>query len=95
MITGDAKETATTIAKDVGLLDKEDLVLTSEELNKLTDEEIKKIIGNLKVVARALPTDKSRLVKILEEMDLVVGMTGDGVNDAPALKKAKCWFCYG
>ena len=87
MITGDAKETAS--------LDKEDLVLTSEELSKLSDEEIKKIAGNLKVVARALPTDKSRLVKILEEMDLVVGMTGDGVNDAPALKKANVGFAMG
>ena len=95
MITGDAKETASSIAKEVGLLDKEDLVLTSEELSKLSDEEIKKIAGNLKVVARALPTDKSRLVKILEEMDLVVGMTGDGVNDAPALKKANVGFAMG
>ena len=95
MITGDAKETASSIAKEVGWLDKEDLVLTSEELSKLSDEEIKKIAGNLKVVARALPTDKSRLVKILEEMDLVVGMTGDGVNDAPALKKANVGFAMG
>ncbi len=95
MITGDAKETATSIAIDVGLLDKEDIVLTSEELAKLSDEEIKKIIGNLKVVARALPTDKSRLVRILESMNLVVGMTGDGVNDAPALKKADVGFAMG
>ena len=95
MITGDAKDTATMIAKEVGLLDKEDLVLTSEELAKLSDEEIKKIAGKLKVIARALPTDKSRLVRILEEMDLIVGMTGDGVNDAPALKKANVGFAMG
>ena len=95
MITGDAKKTATSIATDVGLLDKEDLVLTSEELSKLSDEEIKKIVGNLKVVARALPTDKSRLVRVLESMNLVVGMTGDGVNDAPALKKADVGFAMG
>ncbi len=95
MITGDAKETAESIASDAGLLDKEDIVLTSEELAKLSDEEIKKIAGNLKVVARALPTDKSRLVRILEEMDLIVGMTGDGVNDAPALKKANVGFAMG
>lgn len=95
MITGDAKDTATSIASDVGLLDKEDIVLTSEELAKLSDDEIKKIAGNLKVIARALPTDKSRLVRVLEEMDLVVGMTGDGVNDAPALKKANVGFAMG
>ena len=95
MITGDAKATATSIATDVGLLDKEDIVLTSEELAKLSDDELKKIAGNLKVVARALPTDKSRLVRVLEEMDLIVGMTGDGVNDAPALKKANVGFAMG
>ena len=95
MITGDAKETATSIATDVGLLDKGDYVLTSAELANLSDEEIKKIAGNLKVVARALPTDKSRLVRILEEMNLIVGMTGDGVNDAPALKKANVGFAMG
>ena len=95
MITGDAKETATSIAKDVGLLDKDDLVLTSEELSRLSDEELVHIVGNLKVVARALPTDKSRLVKVLESMNLVVGMTGDGVNDAPALKKADVGFAMG
>ena len=95
MITGDAKETATSIATDVGLLDKDDLVLTSKELAEISDEELKKIIGNLKVVARAMPTDKSRLVRVLEEMNLVVGMTGDGVNDAPALKKANVGFAMG
>lgn len=95
MITGDAKDTAKSIATDVGLLEKDDIVLTSDELASLTDEEIKKIVSNLKVVARALPTDKSRLVRILEEMNLVVGMTGDGVNDAPALKKADVGFAMG
>ena len=95
MITGDARETATSIATDVGLLDKDDLVLTSKELAEISDEELKKIIGNLKVVARAMPTDKSRLVRVLEEMNLVVGMTGDGVNDAPALKKANVGFAMG
>ena len=95
MITGDAKDTAISIATDAGLLEKEDIVLTSEELARLNDEELKKIVGNLKVVARALPTDKSRLVRVLEEMNLVVGMTGDGVNDAPALKKADVGFAMG
>ena len=95
MITGDAKETATSIASEVGLLDRDDFVLTSTEMASLSDDELKKIVGNLKVVARALPSDKSRLVRILEEMGLVVGMTGDGVNDAPALKKADVGFAMG
>lgn len=95
MITGDAKDTACAIASDVGLMDKEDIVLTSEEMSKLSDEELKKKIGKLSVVARALPSDKSRLVRLLEEMDLIVGMTGDGVNDAPALKKANVGFAMG
>ena len=96
MITGDALETAVSIAKECGVIKRStDLVLTSEEFNKLDDEEIKSKINNLKVVARALPTDKSRLVKVIEEMDLIVGMTGDGVNDAPALKKANVGFAMG
>ncbi len=95
MLTGDAKDTACSIAKEAGIYTADSLVLTSEELNHLTDEELKKKIGRLKVVARALPQDKSRLVRILEEMNLVVGMTGDGVNDAPALKKANVGFAMG
>ena len=79
----------------IGLVAIKDVVLTSEELSKLSDEELKKVVGNLKVVARALPTDKSRLVRVLESMNLVVGMTGDGVNDAPALKKADVGFAMG
>ncbi len=95
MITGDAKDTALAIASEVGLLESNDLVLTSGELSTLSDEEIKKKIANIRVIARALPQDKSRLVRILEEMDLIVGMTGDGVNDAPALKKANVGFAMG
>lgn len=96
MITGDNKETAYTIGKEVGLIeDNKDLVITSEELNQKTDEELKQILPRLRIVARALPQDKSRLVRIAQEMDLVVGMTGDGVNDAPALKKADVGFAMG
>ncbi len=95
MITGDAKDTALSIATDAGIYTKDDLILTSSELNSLSDAELKKKISKLRVVARALPQDKSRLVRILEEMDLVVGMTGDGVNDAPALKKANVGFAMG
>ncbi len=96
MITGDHPDTATAIARECGLLKSpQDLVLTSNELSSYTDEQIEKFIPRLRVVARALPQDKSRLVRILQGMDMVVGMTGDGVNDAPALKKANVGFAMG
>ena len=96
MITGDRKETAAAIAKDSGLLQHpEELVWTSTELAGYSDEEVKLMLPNLRVVARALPMDKSRLVRIAQEMNLVVGMTGDGVNDSPALKKADVGFAMG
>lgn len=96
MITGDNKDTAKAIGIEVGLIkNTSDIILTSEELKEKTDEEIKKILPKLKIVARALPQDKSRLVKIAQSLDLVVGMTGDGVNDAPALKKADVGFSMG
>lgn len=96
MITGDRKETAVAIAKDAGLLEKDtDVVLTSDELAKLSDDEIKKMLPNIRVIARALPSDKSRLVRLAQELDLVAGMTGDGVNDSPALKKADVGFAMG
>ena len=96
MITGDSTLTASSIAKEVGILEsKKDIVLDSNTLNKMSDEEIKKKIKDIKVIARALPTDKSRLVRIIKEMNLVVGMTGDGVNDAPALKSANVGFSMG
>lgn len=96
MITGDYKDTAVSIARDVGIIkNHDDIVLTSDELNSMSDDKVKSIIPRLRVVARSLPHDKSRLVKLSEEMGLVVGMTGDGVNDAPALKKADVGFSMG
>lgn len=96
MITGDNKDTALSIATEVGLVKNDkDIIITSSELNNLSDDKLKKIIPNLKVVARSLPQDKSRLVRVSKEMGLVVGMTGDGVNDAPALKKADVGFAMG
>ncbi len=96
MITGDRKDTAMAIAKESGLLTKEsDLVLTSDELQSISDAELKKMLPNIRVVARALPSDKSRFVRIAQEENLVVGMTGDGVNDSPALKKADVGFAMG
>lgn len=96
MVTGDRKETAVAIAKEAGLLTSADNVaLTSAEMAEKSDEELKKILPRLRVVARALPTDKSRLVRVAQELDYVVGMTGDGVNDSPALKKADVGFAMG
>ncbi len=96
MITGDNSMTAKVIAKEVGLVEsEEDLVITSEELKKMSDEEVKRILPRLRVVARSLPEDKKRLVFLSQEVGLVVGMTGDGVNDAPALKRADVGFAMG
>lgn len=96
MITGDRLETAIAIAEDAGLMKKEsDIALTSAQLSSMSDNEIKEKIKDIRVIARALPTDKSRMVKICQEMNLVVGMTGDGVNDSPALKRADVGFAMG
>ncbi|MBQ8496822.1 MAG: calcium-translocating P-type ATPase, PMCA-type [Clostridia bacterium] len=97
MITGDNKETAVAIAKEAGILSGKEgeLCITGTELSEMTDKEIAAKMKYLRVVARALPTDKSRLVRIAQEQGLVVGMTGDGVNDATALKQADVGFAMG
>lgn len=95
MITGDRKETAMAIAKDAGLLHTGEVALTSDELNKVSDDEVKGMLSKIRVIARALPTDKSRMVRLCQEMNLVTGMTGDGVNDSPALKRADVGFAMG
>ena len=96
MMTGDKKETALSIAKEAGIItSEEDIVLTSNELKEMKDKELKNKLKNIRVIARALPTDKSRLINLSKELNLVVGMTGDGVNDSPALKKADIGFAMG
>ena len=96
MITGDSKDTAQAIAREVGIIRGENpKVITSSELGELSDDQVKELLPELCVVARALPTDKSRLVKLAKQMNLVVGMTGDGVNDAPAVKNADVGFAMG
>ena len=96
MVTGDRKETAVAIAREAGLLkNPSDIAMTSQEMAEKSDDELKALLPNLRVVARALPTDKSRLVRVAQELNLVVGMTGDGVNDSPALKKADVGFAMG
>ena len=96
MVTGDRRETAVAIARDAGLLRADgDLVLTSSDLAQMTDEEVQRVLPQLRVIARALPTDKSRIVRLSQKMNLVVGMTGDGVNDSPALRRADVGFAMG
>lgn len=96
MVTGDAKNTAVSIAKELKIITKStDKVLTSDEFNNMSDEEIKGILPNLRVLSRSLPQDKNRLVKLAQELNLIVGMTGDGINDAPALKRADVGFSMG
>lgn len=96
MVTGDRKETAIAIAKDAGIVkSNKDVSLTSVEMAEKSDDELKEILPHLRVVSRALPADKSRLVRVAQELDHVVGMTGDGVNDSPALKKADVGFAMG
>jgi calcium-translocating P-type ATPase len=96
MITGDRQDTAVAIAKEAGLLKSgSDIVITSDELAGMTDDDLKKRLMDIRVIARALPSDKSRLVRIAQDLNLVVGMTGDGVNDSPALKAADVGFAMG
>ena len=95
LVTGDARDTAVAVAREVGILDEQGLVLTSDELNNLDDTALAQLLPKLRVVARAYPQDKSRLVRVAQSLNLVVGMTGDGVNDAPALKRAELGFAMG
>ncbi len=98
MITGDNPDTARAIAKDTGIISpfsKRDKVITGAELEAMSDEKIGDLLPTLAVVARALPSDKSRLVRIAQERGYVVGMTGDGINDSPSLKAADVGFGMG
>ena len=96
MVTGDAHDTATAIASECGLLHNERTqVITGAQLAAMDDRAVKELLPTLAVVARALPSDKSRLVRIAQSMELVTGMTGDGINDAPALKIADIGFAMG
>lgn len=96
MITGDRKGTAASIAREAALLENDShVVLESSDLQKMSDEEIAQMLPNLRVIARALPTDKSRMVRISKGLNKVVGMTGDGVNDSAALKQSDVGIAMG
>jgi P-type Ca2+ transporter type 2C len=94
MITGDHKDTAAAIAREIGILE-EGIVLTGSELDELEDMKFEDIVDEVQVYARVFPEQKVRIVEALERKDNIVAMTGDGVNDAPALKKAAIGVSMG
>ena len=95
MLTGDSPDTAAAIGRDCGILDRDGLVLSGAALQEMTDDQVLQALPRLQVLARVLPTDKSRLVRLAQQAGMVTGMTGDGVNDAPALRLADVGFAMG
>lgn len=95
MVTGDNIKTATAIAREIGLLKGQWVVMEGTEFRSTSDEKILKVLDGLKVLARATPSDKERLVNLIQSQNKVVAVTGDGTNDAPALKKADVGISMG
>jgi Ca2+-transporting ATPase len=95
MVTGDNELTALAIGKEIGLIEKDEDVITGDELDKLSDEELSALLLKARIFARARPHDKLRLATLLKKQGFVVGVTGDGVNDALALKKADVGVAMG
>jgi len=95
MITGDNKLTAIAIAKELGIYEEGDMVLTGPELDEMDQAELEHVVENVSVYARATPDHKLRIVEALQKQGEIVAMTGDGVNDAPALKKADIGVAMG
>ncbi len=95
MITGDSKKTAFSIAENVGIVEKTDDVIEGKDLTKMSDEEFSKKVEYIKVYSRVTPLDKLKIVETLKRNNHIIAMTGDGVNDAPALKKADIGVAMG
>lgn len=95
MLTGDNALTAETIAKEIGLLEKDDDIATGEEIEKLSDDELQKLILKIRIFARVMPEDKLRIVSLFKKLGYIVAVTGDGVNDALALKRADVGIAMG
>ncbi|MBI2176232.1 cation-translocating P-type ATPase [Candidatus Woesearchaeota archaeon] len=95
VITGDHALTAKAVARQIGLFSEGDLILTGEKVERMSEHELAKIIDSVRIIARALPIQKSKVVDALKSKGYVVAMTGDGVNDAPALKKADIGIAMG
>lgn len=95
MITGDHKNTAAAVARRLGILDENGKVLVGEELDALSDSDFEKIVGEVSVYARVNPLHKLKIVDVLKKKGEIIAMTGDGVNDAPALKKADIGIAMG
>ncbi len=95
IITGDHKLTASAIAKEIGFKLKPGSVITGEILDKTSDEKLKDLVAKVDVFARVSPHHKLRIVKALQSRGEVVAMTGDGINDSPALKAADIGVCLG
>ncbi|MBX2866903.1 HAD-IC family P-type ATPase [Candidatus Kaiserbacteria bacterium] len=95
LVTGDNPETALSIARAVGIAGEHDIVMTGKDIAEFSDEELYDILQTVKVFARVLPKQKLRLAEVLQKHDEVVAMTGDGVNDAPALQKANIGVALG
>ncbi|KKT97789.1 MAG: ATPase, P-type (Transporting), HAD superfamily, subfamily IC [Microgenomates group bacterium GW2011_GWB1_45_17] len=95
MLTGDSPETARSIAESIGLIDHDDEILTGQQLAQYEDSILRQHLSRVRIFARVTPTDKLRIVRAFQEMGRVVAVTGDGVNDAPALKKAEVGVAMG
>ena len=95
MITGDHKVTAAAVAADIGIFAPGDLAVTGAELEKMSEEDLERDLERISVYARVSPEHKIRIVEAWQRKGYITAMTGDGVNDAPALKKSGYWNCHG